>query len=77
MNEFKQNLYTIRELNKVSKDEKLSKSFQSYSCIYNLIRAGKIPVTKAGNRYLLRIYDIEQSLLSNSAPVVNRIRRIN
>lgn len=77
MNDFKTNLYTIRELNKVSKDQQLSKSFQSYSCIYNLIRSGRVKVTKAGNRYLLRIYDIEQALLSNSAPIVNGIRKIN
>jgi len=77
MGDYKTNLYTIRELNKVSKAEHLSKSFQSYSCIYNLIRAGRVPVAKAGNRYLLRIYDIEQALLSDSVPVVNGIRRIN
>ncbi|MPL75055.1 hypothetical protein SDC9_20876 [bioreactor metagenome] len=77
MHEFKHNLYTIREINQLSKTEQLSKAFQSYSCIYNLIKCGRVNATKIGNRYMLRIHDIEQALLVDSVVAVDGIRRIN
>ncbi len=65
MSNYKENLYTIKEINQISKREKLSKAFQSYASIYNLVKNGRVPYTRAGNRYLLRICDIEQALLNN------------
>ena len=74
--DFRDNLYTIKELNVVAKEHNLSKTFQTYTPIYNLIRAGIVPVVKAGNRYLLKISDIEKALVKTAAPV-NGIRRID
>ncbi|WP_094602863.1 hypothetical protein SPSIL_009850 [Sporomusa silvacetica DSM 10669] len=74
---YRDSIYTIREINKIAKDEGLSKIFQSYTTLYNLARSGSVPVTKLGNRYLLRICDIENFLSGNAVPVVNGIRRID
>ena len=38
MSNYKENLYTIKEINQISKREKLSKAFQSYASIYNLVK---------------------------------------
>jgi len=74
---YRDSVYTIREINKIAKAEGLSKIFQSYTTLYNLARSGNVPVTKLGNRYLLRICDIENFLSGNAVPVVNGIRRID
>jgi hypothetical protein len=73
----RESVYTIKEINKIAKDEGLSKVFQSYTTLYNLVRTGRIPVTKLGNRYLMRIIDIENFLSGNAAPMVEGIRRID
>lgn len=74
---YRDSVYTIREINKIAKDEGLSKVFQSYTTLYNLARSGNVPVTKLGNRYLMRIVDIENFLSGNAAPRVAGIRRID
>ncbi|MEN6620924.1 MAG: helix-turn-helix domain-containing protein [Smithella sp.] len=68
---------TIREINKYADENNLSKTYKSYTTIYNLIKSGCIPVTKLGNRYLLRICDIENYLTGQAAPVSDGIRRID
>lgn len=75
--DMRSNLYTIREINKVSKAEGLSSYFQSYTSIYSLIKSGHVPVIKAGNRYLLRICDIENYLNGQATHIVDGIRRID
>lgn len=77
MSSFKENLYTIKEINQVSTKEKLSKAFQSYASIYNLVKKGRVPYTKAGNRYLLRICDIEKALLSDYSISSDGVRKIS
>ncbi|MBP2635534.1 MAG: Helix-turn-helix domain [Firmicutes bacterium] len=74
-----ESMRTIREINKIAKEhpDELSKIYQSYTTIYNLVRSGKVPVTKLGNRYLLRISDIENYLSGSATPVVSSIRRID
>lgn len=69
---------TIREINQIAKKypDELSAVYQSYSTIYNIARSGHVAVTKLGNRYLMRICDIENFLSSNIAPTVAGIRRI-
>lgn len=74
---FRDSIYTIREINRIAKSEGLSKVFQSYTTLYNLVRSGQVPVTKLGNRYLMRICDIEKFLTGDTAPTVNGIRRID
>lgn len=69
-------VYTIREINQIAKNEGLSKIFQSYTTLYNLARSGNVPVTKLGNRYLMRIVDIESFLSGKTANTVAGIRRI-
>lgn len=76
MVDFKTNLYTIKEVNAVAKREGLTKVIQSYASIYGMIRGNRVPVVKAGNRYLLRICDIEKALMANTVQV-NGIRRIS
>ena len=73
---YRDSVYTIREINKIAKEERLSKVFQSYTTLYNLVRSGNIPVTKLGNRYLLRISDIENYLSGSNTPTIAGIRRI-
>lgn len=75
--DYRDRIYTIREINKIAKEKGLSKIFQSYTTLYNLARSGNISVTKLGNRYLLRICDIENFLSGNAAAVTNGIRRID
>lgn len=70
-------LRTIRETTKFAKENGYPKLYQSYGVIYGLVRAGKIPVVKLGNRYLLRVCDIEKYLLDQAAPVTGNIRRID
>ncbi|WP_094604941.1 hypothetical protein SPSIL_016990 [Sporomusa silvacetica DSM 10669] len=74
---YKNSVYTIKEINKIAKEEGLSKVFQSYTTLYNLVRSGNVPVTKLGNRYLLRIVDIENYLSGTITPTVAGIRRVN
>ncbi|WP_378955683.1 hypothetical protein [Pelosinus sp. sgz500959] len=74
--DIKTNLYTIKEINKKSKEEGFSSFFQSYTSIYSLIKSGRLPVVKAGNRYLLRICDIEKALMATTV-MVDGIRRID
>ena len=74
---YRERIYTIREINKIAKEENLSKVFQSYTTLYNLARSGSVPVMKLGNRYLLRIIDIENFLSGNVVPVVAGIRKID
>ena len=76
MDDYKTNLYTIREINKKAKEKDLSRVFQGYASIYGMIRAGRVPVVKAGNRYLLRICDIEKALMTNIVSV-DGIRKID
>lgn len=70
---------TIREINKLAKKypDELSEIYQSYTTLYNLARSGNISVTKLGNRYLMRIIDVENFLLGNNAGTVAGIRRID
>lgn len=70
-------IYTIREINLIAKREELSKVLQSYSTVYGLVRSGRVPVVKLGNRYLLRICDIEKALSADVMPVASGIRRID
>lgn len=74
---YRDSVYTIREINKIAKQEGLSKIFQSYTTLYNLVRSGKFPVTKLGNRYLMRICDIEKLLSGEVVATVSGIRRID
>jgi len=70
-------VYTIREINQIAKNEGFSKIFQSYTTLYNLARSGKVSVTKLGNRYLMRICDIEKYLSGEVVTTVSGIRRID
>lgn len=74
----RESMRTLREITQIAKKnpDELSKVYQSYTTLYNLVRSGRVPVTKLGNRYLLRIIDIENFLAGNIAPVVDGIRRI-
>lgn len=72
-----ESIYTIREINQIAKNEGLSKIFQSYTTLYNLARSGSVPVTKLGNRYLMRIIDIENFLSGNAPIMISGIRRID
>lgn len=75
---FRDSVYTIREINQIAKTEGLSKVFQSYTTLYNLARSGRVPgVTRLGNRYLMRICDIEKFLSGEAATTVAGIRRID
>ena len=74
---FRDSVYTIREINQIAKDEGLSKIFQSYTTLYNLARSGRVAVTKLGNRYLMRVCDIEKYLTGDTAQTAGGIRRIN
>jgi excisionase family DNA binding protein len=68
---------TIRELNQYAKNNNLSKIYQSYTTIYGLIRSGKVPAMMLGNRYLLRISDVEKYLSGQIACISGGIRRID
>ena len=74
-NESKDFIFGLYEA--ASKKEKLSKAFQSYASIYNLVKKGRVPYTKAGNRYLLRICDIEKALLSDYSISSDGVRKIS
>ena len=74
---FRDSVYTIREINQIAKTEGLSKVFQSYTTLYNLARSGKVRVTMLGNRYLMRICDIEKYLAGDTITTVAGIRRID
>ncbi len=72
----KHSYMSIREVNAFAKDNHLPKLFKSYSALYNMVREGKIPVYVAGNRYLIRIVDIENHIAQSAQPI-SKIRRIN
>ncbi len=72
----KHSYMSIREINTFAKENGLPKLFKSYSALYNMVRAGKIPVYVAGNRYLIRIIDIENHISKVAAPI-GKIRRID
>ncbi|CVK18766.1 hypothetical protein [Sporomusa sphaeroides] len=67
---------SIREINNFAKENNLPKLFKSYSALYSMVRGEKIPVYKAGNRYLIRIVDIENYIAKEAAPI-GKIRRID
>ena len=73
----RESVYTIREFNQDAKREGWPKTFQSYTVVYGLVRAGKIPFTKLGNRYLIRPIDVENYLSGSITPTVAGIRRID
>lgn len=72
----KHSYMSIREINVFAIENNLPKLFKSYSALYSMVRAGKIPVYKAGNRYLIRIIDIENHINKTAAPI-GAIRRID
>jgi len=72
----KTNLMTIRELNALAHKNGFSKIFRSYTTIRRLIISGKVPAVVEGNRYLIRICDIEAALMPQQAPSASGIRRI-
>lgn len=72
----KHSYMSIREVNAFAKDNNLPKLFKSYSALYSMVRAGKIPVYVAGNRYLIRIVDIENHIAKVATPI-GKIRRID
>jgi len=73
----KNELRTIRETNLYAKENDMSKFFQSYTTLRRLIITGKVPAIIEGNRFLIRISDIEAALAPQQVPSANGIRRID
>lgn len=75
----KEAMRTIKETNNLAKNhpDELPAFLRSYTTVRGLIVSGSVPAFKLGNRYLLRISDIENFLAGNITPTVAGIRKID